>query len=138
MYDAILVGTDGSESANDAVEHALDIADEHGAELHALTVVNTRRYGEPALSSNELVITELEDRAQQQLEEIERRARDREVEVVTDSHHGHPSEEIIAYAENIDADMIVLGYRGQTHPRAEIGSTAERVVRGTDRPVQLI
>lgn len=138
MYETILVGTDGSESANRAVEHAMNTAEKHEAELHALTVVNTRRYGEPALSSTEIVLNELEDRGNKQLREIEKRAKERKVDVITDCHHGEPSTEIIKYADSIDADMIVLGYQGRTHPRSRIGSTADRVVRRTDRIVQLV
>lgn len=94
MYDTILVGTDGSEQANTAVERALDTAETHDAELHAITVVNTSRYGEP-------------------------------------------SEELLRYADEVDADLVVLGSRGRTHPGSTIGSTANRVIRSTDREVIL-
>ena len=138
MYDTILVGTDGSESANRAIEHAMSTAEKYGAELHALTVVNTRRYGEPALSSTELVLNELEDRGNEQLREVEERAQTRGIDVTCDCHHGGPVEEILSYADDIDADMIVLGYQGRTHPGSTIGSTADGVIRGTDRVVQLV
>lgn len=138
MYETVLVGTDGSESANKAVEQALGTATKHGAELHAITVVNTKRYGEPVLSSTELVLTELEDRGTEQLNEIKAQAAERGIEVTTDCFHGEPSEEIIRYSDDIDADLIVLGARGRTHPRSKIGSTADRVIRNTDRFVLLV
>lgn len=138
MYDKILVGTDGSESANRAVELALDTVEKHEAELHAITVVNTRRYGEPTLSSTELVLNELEDRGHKQLQRIKEQGEERGIDIITDYYHGDPSDEIMNYADEIDADIIILGYQGRTHPRSKIGSTAERVVRGTDRPVQLV
>lgn len=138
MYETLVIGTDGSESAERAFEHALDTAETHGASLHAISVVNTRRYGEPALSSHELVLNELEDRAERQLQEIESRANARGVEVSTRSRHGEPSEEILNLADDVDADAIILGQRGRTHPKADIGSTAEHVVRNTDRLVQLV
>lgn len=138
MYEKILVGTDGSDRANRAVDHAIDIAGHYGADLHAITVVNTRRYGEPGLSSKELVLNELEDRGNEQLNEIEQEAKENGVSVVTVCCHGSPEEEIVRYADETDSDLIVLGYQGRTHPKAHIGSTADRVVRGTDRPVLLV
>ena len=138
MYETILVGTDGSKSANRAVEHAMNTAEKHDAELHALTVVNTKRYGEPSLSSYELVLNELEDRGNAQLKAVKTDADERGLEVVTDCHHGDPSQEIISYADDVDADVIVLGAQGRTHPKSEIGSTADRVVRETDRIVHLL
>ena len=138
MYETIVVGTDGSESANRAVEKGLYHAEQSGAELHAITVVNTRRYGEPTLSSTELVLNELEARASTQLDEVRERAQNRGVEIVTENFHGDPSDEILRYADAVDADLIVLGYQGRTHTRSRIGSTADRVVRGTDRSVLLV
>ncbi|MEF8813401.1 MAG: universal stress protein [Halovenus sp.] len=138
MYETVLVGTDGSESANRAVERALDTAELHDAQLHAITVVNTGRYGEPALSSTELVLAELEDRGNEQLEEIESEATDRGIELTSNCFHGDPDKEIVRYADEVDADLIVLGYQGRTRPGSRIGSTADRVVRQTDRAVLLI
>ncbi len=137
MYDTILVGTDGSESADNAVATALTLAEQHGAELHPITVVNTRRYGEPALSSSELVLTELEDRGNQQLGEIHEAAEKREIAISTSCFHGDPSEEIIQYADEHDCDLIVLGYQGHTH-KVTVGSTADRVIHSTERPVLLV
>lgn len=138
MYDTILVGTDGSETANQAVEKAIETAEKHDATVHAVTIVNTRRYGEPALSSTELVLTEIEDRGHEQLEMIEEMCENRDVEVVTKCFHGDPGEELLKYADETEADLIVLGYQGRTHPRSKIGSTARHVVRNSDRLVLLV
>lgn len=138
MYETIVVGTDGSESAAVAVDQGMVLAETFDAGLHVITVVNTRRYGEPALGSTELVLHELEQRANDQLTQIKARAEDRNLDVTTANFHGAPGEEIIRYADDVDADVIVLGFRGRTHAGARIGSTADRVVRGTDRSVLLV
>lgn len=138
MYDVIIVGTDGSEKANRAVQRALALAKEHGAELHGITVVNTARYGEPALSSSELVLNELEDRGNQQLREISEQASERGIPTVTECFHGDPSQEIIDYSQENDADLIVLGSHGHTHPRSILGSTAKRVLHEADREVLIV
>lgn len=138
MYETILVGTDGSEFADAAVEQGMGFAERFDADLHAITVVNTRRYGEPALGSTELVLNELEQRASEQLASIEEQAGEREIPVVTEFFHGTPSEEILRYAEDVDADVILLGSRGRTHVGSQVGSTARRVTDETDRPVLLV
>jgi nucleotide-binding universal stress UspA family protein len=106
--------------------------------LYVTTIVNTQRYAEPARSSTELVLNELEDRALAQLREIRDRAEEKGVDIETECFHGDPSEEILAYADEIDADLIVLGYQGRTHPRSKIGSTADQVARNADRSVLLV
>jgi nucleotide-binding universal stress UspA family protein len=138
MYDLILVGTDGSEKAQEAVERAFDLVQDSDAEIHAITVVNTARYGEPALSSSEIVLNELEDRGNKQLKEIREQGSERGIQVVTKCLHGNPSQEIIKYAQENEADLIVLGSHGHTHPRSVIGSTANRVLHGTSQEVLIV
>jgi len=139
MYDTILVGTDGSASANRAVVHALEQAERFGAALHAVFVVDTGRYDETALSSAELVMNDLEDAGQQLLEDIATRADDLDVEYVTRCCHGNPHSELVSYADSIDADLIVLGFQGQSHPKTDImGSVSDRVLRNAGRPVLVV
>ncbi|WIV68355.1 universal stress protein [Natrialbaceae archaeon AArc-T1-2] len=131
MYDTILVPVDGSEPANRATEHAMDIASTFDADLHALYVVDTRRYG--GVSDAGGVLEDLEESGRGILEDLETRA---DVEMTTEIRRGRPSEEIDAYADAIGADLIVLGNRGLAGPPGgEIGSVAERVVRYAGRPV---
>lgn len=139
MYDSILVPIDGSDNANRAVHHAMEQAERFGATLYSLYVVDTRLYGEPGLSSTELVIDDLEDEGQRLLAELVEQADNRGIEAVTRCCHGVPHEEIIDYADEVDADVVVLGYQGQTHSlRGNIGSVAERVVRHAGRPVFVV
>lgn len=139
MYDTILVGTDGSASANRAVVHALEQAETADAALHAIFVVDTNRYAEPALSSGELLTDELEDWGREELNEVVERAADLDTEAVTRVCHGDPWREIVAYADDVDADLVVLGYQGQSHTESgTLGSVTDRVVRNAGRPVLVI
>ncbi|MFB6178711.1 MAG: universal stress protein [Halorientalis sp.] len=133
MYETILVPLDGSDSANRAAEHALELAKRFDAALHSLYVGDTRLYGEPGLSSTEIVVNELEDHGTELVSAFADRADNSGIDVTTRVCHGVPHAEIIDYASEIDADAIVLGYQGQTH-RQKIGSVAERVVRHGGRP----
>jgi nucleotide-binding universal stress UspA family protein len=119
-----------------ATEHALALAERFDAALHALYVVDTRRYGEPGLSSTELVVDDLEDYGHELVTTVADRAGDRGIEVVTACRHGRPDETIHEYADEVEADAVVVGYRGHGHgDRDHVGSVTERVVRRGRRPV---
>ena len=131
MYDTILVATDGSEAATRATDHALDLASTFDATLHAIYVVDTRRYGKAMLGDSGEATAELEERGRELLGDIETRA---DVDVTVTLREGRPHAKIGEYADEIDADLLVLGNRG-LGSGGEIGSNAERVVRFVDRPV---
>lgn len=136
MYDSILVATDGSDDATRAVTHALEQAERQDATLHAIFVVNTGRYAEPALSSGELATNDVEEWGQRELDEIADRADSLGVDVRTRCGHGKPYVEIVEHADAIDADLVVLGYQGHTHSEpGQLGSVTDRVVQNAGRPV---
>lgn len=137
MFETIVVPLDGSERASKALDHAIEVADKHGAELHVVCVVDTRLYGEPALSTLELAVDDLEDEAHDRLEEAIERATARELTVVTKCCHGVPHDTIQEYADAVDADLVVMGYRGETHAK-KMGSVARRVVEESERMVQTV
>ena len=133
MYDTVLVSTDGSDPANRAADHGLSIAKAFDADLHAIYVVDTRRYGRSSLGGSKAVIDELEELGETVLEEFDARS---EIPVTMEIRRGRPHDEIDKYASEIGADVIVLGNRGLGSPDGdEIGSVAERVVRYSGRPV---
>ncbi len=136
MYETILVPTDGSDPANRAVEHALAVADRYDASVHALYCVETHRYGEPALSTTAIVLDQLEEQGQAMLEEIRDRAANAGIECTSEVCHGRPWEATLEVGDKVEADLIIIGYQGQSHTRTrKIGSAAERIVRSADRPV---
>jgi len=114
----VLIPTDGSRLAADALEHA--IATFPDGNLTLLYVVDTRY---TAATDDELrpqrVFTELLDTAERN-----------EIEVDTEIRVGHPSREILRFSEEADVDEIVMGSHGRTLPaRILLGSVAERVLR---------
>src|SRR6056297_2449605 len=111
MYDTILVPTDGSDAANRATEHAVSLARTFDADLCGLYVVDTQRYGKQTLGTED-VLEELEERGHEVLAELEERADADQVQATTEVVDGRPSSEIMAYADEIDADLIVIGNRG--------------------------
>ena len=52
---------------------------------------------------------------------------------------GHPVDQIILYSEEIDADLIIMGSRGQGMlADVTMGSTSRRVLRRCSRPVLVV
>lgn len=136
MVDTILVPTDGSEHAQRAAAHAIALAEREGAALHALYVVNTDDLGEPALSSAEILITVEEERGRNVLAAVAEAARTRGVPVETTCAHGEPAEMIKEHADEVGADLVMLGKRGETHELRE--GTVARELRSHDDRVVIV
>jgi len=137
MHDRILVPTDGSDNAERAFDYALDLAEQSDSDLSLLHVVDTARIGEPALSSAELVVDQREDDGTALLKAMARRASARGVGIESENCHGEPSREIRRHADEIDADLVVMGYQGHDHDRT-LGTVTAQVVKACDRPVLLV
>lgn len=139
MYDRILVAMDGSDRSERAAQHALSPAELVDAEIHALHVVDTRRHGESVLSSVELLTDALEDRGCALLDGFAAQADERGVDAEVRCERRTPHEAIVAYADSADADLVVLGFRGQSHATGHhLGSVTDRVLRLCDRPVLVV
>ncbi|MCG1003674.1 MULTISPECIES: universal stress protein [Halobacterium] len=136
-YERILVPTDGSEETREAVEHAIDLAAEHGATIHALYVVNSASFsGLPMESSWESVASMMNEEGAAALDDVESLAAERGVRVERSLVDGNPSREIVRYAEDEDCDLVVMGTHGRGGiDRLLLGSVAEKVVRSSSVPV---
>ncbi|XVH31842.1 universal stress protein [Haloferacaceae archaeon DSL9] len=137
LYQHILVPTDGSAEGERAVAHAVDLAAEHGATVHALYVVNTASYaGLPMESSWEGVDELLRIDGEEAVGAVEALGESKSVPVQTAIVEGTPSKQIVRYAEREDCDLIVMGTHGRGGiDRLLLGSVAEKVVRGSNVPV---
>lgn len=134
MYDRILLPTDGSRGNSRAVEQAIGLASETGAELHVLFVVEDIPYA-PEMMDGE-VEARLRQIGEDAIEDIRTRADDAGVEIETAIEDGKPHRAILEYAENGGADLIVMGTHGRSGlDRYLLGSVTERVVRGAEIPV---
>ena len=143
MYDRILLPTDAERGTERAIDHAIEVADTTDAELHLLYVVDTDVYG--AYAGDEYVHefegleAALESEGEEALEAIADRAREANVETVVAIRHGVPHEEILAYAEEADVDLLVLGSKERTGEyRRLLGSVTERVSRLASRRVTIV
>lgn len=132
MYHEILLPVDGSDAGRGAIHRALALASKHAARVHAVHVVETDRYGEPARSSTELLVDDLEDAGNEHLDEVRAIGEARGVEVTTRCCHGHAAEEILGHAAAVDADLVVMGATGASGK--PVGNVTRAVAQdcGTD------
>ncbi|SFR63653.1 universal stress protein [Halogeometricum limi] len=137
MYDRVLITTDGTECSVTAAAHGLALADAFDAEVHVVTVVDVQAAG-GVFDAGGLTadfVEALDARAKKQVEAVASNA-DPATTVHTEILKGTPSNEILRYARENDADLLVLGTHGRSGVRRVItGSVAERVVRLADVPV---
>jgi nucleotide-binding universal stress UspA family protein len=138
MYDRILLPTDGSETISAVTEHALELASIHDATLHVLYVANTASLSDiPADAGWEGVTEALHREGERALETVEEHAED--VPLETELREGSPAKEILGYAADSDADVVVMGTHGRSGvDRLLLGSVAEKVVRSSPIPVLTI
>ena len=143
MYRDILLPTDDSPGVTDAIEHSIDIAKQYDGTLHVLYVVDEQTYssysGDEYVHEFEGLAHALEEAGEKALESIAERARDAGVDVETVMRHGVPHVQILAYADEADVDLTVVGSKHRSGEyRRLLGSVAERVARMSERPVSIV
>ncbi|MFB6162871.1 MAG: universal stress protein [Halococcoides sp.] len=138
MYERILLPTDGSEEMDAVIDHAADLAGDHGGTIHALYVVDTATMGRmPVDSSWDSLAEMLREDGERALDAVADRVGD--VPLERDLREGAPSRAIVEHAEESDADAIVMGTHGRGGlDRLLLGSVAERVVRTAPVPVIVV
>ena len=135
MYDEILVPTDGSPASDAAIEHAIDIAAQYDARLHALYVVDGAAYSTLEAGS-EIVVEALQSEGETATRRVADAAADAGVESTTTVTTGTAYRSIREYVDEQGIDMIVMGTHGRKGlDRYLLGSVTERVVRTADVPV---
>lgn len=135
MYDSILVATDGSDNARAALEHALDLAAAVDAVVHVVTVVDP----DSPMRFGVAEVEELDDAAQDVVDEIVRVYDDHDVEIRGDVRRGTPVETLLEYATESDADLIVAGQHGSGGlSDVLLGSTTDRLIRLSSIPVVVV
>ena len=127
MIKKILLGHDGSEASERALEFARLLARSVGAELHVLSVAQPPEFGEEV--ETRAVIEHSTRHYEQVLRKVHAKL---DGEPFKSHYHvaiGHPAEQIVRYAEAKGIDHIVVGHRGHgMFERWLIGSVARQVI----------
>lgn len=136
MFRNIVVGLDGSETSENALRLACDLAQKYDAEIHIVHTPQpqTVAFAIGAVASYHAVSTmPSADEVQAAGEKILNSGKSVANEcgiiaVHTHMKRGDPAEEIISYAKGCEADLIVTGRRGLGSVSSLVqGSTTQRV-----------
>jgi len=121
MFSNIVVGTDGSDTAALAVSLAADLAKQHGAVLHLISayklstaVADPGVTGELLRGASDMLLTEVAQTLSGTI-------------LKTRSVPGNPADVLVAMAEEVGADLIVVGSKGMRGARRVIGSVPNTI-----------
>jgi nucleotide-binding universal stress UspA family protein len=136
MYTTIVVGTDGSDSAAMAVRQAAELAKAAGGTLHIVHAFQPMNMGTLAMSAGsggstidvEGVNASIEAHAQTVCDHASAIAQDESVKCEIHSVPGDPCDALISIAEQVHADLLVVGNRGMTGlKRFVLGSVPNKI-----------
>ena len=133
MFSSIVLGTDGSETANKAVSEAAELAKQVGASVYLVSAyepVSNQRLREESRDvpkDMQWTVNPKED-VEATLEEAAEVIKDAGVKVDTFARQGDPADAILDVAEEKGADLIIVGNRGMTGAkRFVLGSVPNKI-----------
>jgi nucleotide-binding universal stress UspA family protein len=142
-FDRILVPYDFSAHSQAALEKGAELAEHFGSELHLIHVLlqpsftyGHGAYGAPAAPPL-AVMPELREQAEQALRDVAGKVGKGPVKVAPlVLEGGDVAQTLLAAAEKLGADLIVMGTHGRTGvARVFLGSVTERTLRCAPCPV---
>jgi nucleotide-binding universal stress UspA family protein len=122
MFNRIVVGTDGSETAAEAVRTAVELAKLSKAKLEIVSAYEPvpqqrlREEGEGISGDVAYAVNPRED-VQLVLDKAAAEAKKAKVDVVTHPREGEAADAILDVAEENDADLVLVGNKGMTGAR---------------------
>ncbi|MEA2473695.1 MAG: hypothetical protein QOE06_1610 [Thermoleophilaceae bacterium] len=144
MFSSIVVGTDGSETAGEAVRQATELAKAIGAKLNLVSAfepVGNQRLREERQQVPEdmqWMVNARED-VEATLKEAGESVEEAGVEVETFSRQGDPADAILDVAEEQGSDLIIVGNKGMSGAkRFLLGSVPNKVSHHAPCSVMII
>jgi len=130
MYKSVLVATDGSETASEAVRVAMELAKALGATLHVVSVYQSGP--KASLRVNELSgpypgSVDTLSIADTLLEGIASHAGTQGIETETHAVSGNVADRIVGIAEKHHVELIVVGNKGMKGAKRILGSIPNAV-----------
>ena len=133
MFSSIVVGTDGSETANEAVRQAVDLAKAVGAKINLVSAfepVGNQRLREERQQAPEAVAWSVNPRedVDATLSDAADVAQEAGVDAEKFARQVDPADAILDVAEETKADLIIVGNKGMTGARRFLlGSVPNKV-----------
>jgi len=140
LYRRILITTDGSEPNKKAVSYGIELARLSGAKVNVVYVVDTAAFASVPMDAGwEMMYELLQKEGNEAIQQIVDDAKASGIDIEGSLLEGHPSHEIIEFAQNNEIDVIVLGTLGKGGlDRFLLGSVAEKVTRNSKVPVLVV
>ena len=137
MFNTVLVGADDSSTARRAVETAVEIARMSSGQLHIVSAFRAKSYGtaSPETSFKAVAVEGDVDDLLQVLSFI---ATKQGLEPVLHAVKGDAADVLIKKADEISADLVVVGNRGMKGVRRVLGSVPNAVVHGANCSVLIV
>lgn len=137
MFERILVGADGSDTARRAVEAAAEIAVMSNGELHIASADAPRSF-KAAPSGEKFEAVNTEGEVDSLLQVLSFVAKKYGIEPILHPSHGDPAEALVSIADELDADLIVVGNRGMKGVRRVLGSVPNSVAHSANCSVLIV
>ena len=144
MFKSMVVGTDGSDTAKEAVRQATDLAQRISAKIHLVSAYEPvpegrlREERQSVPDDLQWMVNPRED-VSTTLEQAGEAIREQGVEVETHAREGDPADAILDVAEEEGADLIVVGNKGMTGAkRFLLGSVPNKVSHHAPCSVMII
>ena len=140
MYTRIVVGTDGTDRSLIAVDHAARLASAFSAELHVVAAASPSDAVGRQPTTMSALVAELSDASAKTAAKIGRDVSKRHrVRVVEHPQVGEPASVLMSIADDIDADLIVVGNKSMSgRIRKFTGSVPSRLAHHSRRPVLIV
>jgi nucleotide-binding universal stress UspA family protein len=141
MYKKILVPLDGSELAGKALEEAEKMAKSFDAEIVLFQVVPFMPiYGSPELVTPLIVDEKQKEAVEKYLANLAEELKKKGLRVTATVRTGQQvAGEIIDFAKEVGADLIVMGTHGRSGiTRWVLGSTTHKVLIRAETPILLL
>lgn len=136
--DRILLAADGSPSAHLARSHVVSLARSTGAEVHVVHVALVSPWTNPNPLSGTLR-ERIEQEARPVLDAEVAAFAQEGIEVTPHLRTGRANHEILRLRDQLDADLVVVGSRGQNaFSRVLLGDDAESIVRHAPCTVMVV
>ena len=135
--NTILLATDGSPTASQALDFAIALSQDTGARLEVLTVRTLAAHGDPEAPHGDHM--DLQPVVEKIAAEAAEHAHDLGVEASARTAYGSPAPMIAETAEALGADLVVVGSHGRSAlARAALGSVSLALVSSCSVPVTVV
>lgn len=129
MLKRILVAFDGSTQSYKAFDFALEVSRLCSGASPEIIVISVAQPPEPIdIVEMDAVIDSATQHYEELFKELKDKAKERNIEIKTEVVIGHPADQIVRYAKDNNADIILVGQKGKSKiENWLLGSVSKRV-----------